>query len=119
MKKFLIGLVVLFVLAVGLPIVANAQSCKVQQRNVSRNYYNNDGYYNRNNRSYNRNRGSRVGNFVRNRNVRNIALATGGGALAGGLIGGNRKGILKGAIVGAGAGALYTYVLKPQKRGYR
>ena len=119
MKKFLIGFVVLFVLAVGLPIVANAQQCNVRQRNVSRSYYNNANY-NRQNRNYyvQQRRGNRVANFFRNRNVRNIALATGGGALAGGLIGGNRKGILKGAIVGAGAGALYTYVLKP-KRSYR
>ena len=118
MKKFLIGLVVLFVLAVALPIAANAQQCNLRQRNVSRSYYNNDGYY-RQNRNYGQQRrGNRVANFFRNRNVSNIGLSTGGGAIIGGLLGGNRKGIAKGAIVGAGAGALYTYILRP-KRGYR
>jgi hypothetical protein len=38
--------------------------------------------------------------------------------LVGGLIGGNRKGILTGALVGAGAGALYTYVINPKKKRY-
>jgi len=113
MKKFLIGSVLLFVFAVALPTVANAQTSYSRQRsNVNRNYYNSNNY---NARSRNNRRPSF---FQRHRNTRNIILSTGGGALIGGLLGGNRKGMLKGAIVGAGAGALYTYVLKPKKRHY-
>ena len=56
--------------------------------------------------------------YRRHRNVINMAVGTGGGALLGGLIGG-RKGALIGAGVGAGSSALYTYKLKPKKRKYR
>jgi hypothetical protein len=48
----------------------------------------------------------------------NVGIGAGGGALAGGLIGGNRRSIGAGALIGAGAGALYTYVIKPKKRRY-
>ncbi|MCE7962621.1 MAG: hypothetical protein DYH05_09020 [Acidobacteria bacterium ACB1] len=56
--------------------------------------------------------------YRRHRNLINIAAATGGGALLGGIIGG-RKGMLIGSGIGAGSGALYTYALKPKKRHYR
>jgi len=56
--------------------------------------------------------------YRRHRNVINMAVGTGGGALLGGLIGG-RKGALIGAGVGAGSSALYTYKLNPKKRKYR
>lgn len=56
--------------------------------------------------------------YRRHRNVINIAAATGGGALLGGIIGG-RKGMLIGSGIGAGSGALYTYVLKSKKRHYK
>ncbi|MBX7172860.1 MAG: hypothetical protein K1X72_17955 [Pyrinomonadaceae bacterium] len=112
MKKFLIGLMMLFVFAVTVPLEASAQTCRVRSRSyTSRNYFNGNSY------SAPR-RGNRVKRFFQNRNVRNIALATGGGALLGGILGGRRTSMLKGAIIGAGAGALYTYVLKP-RRNYR
>lgn len=47
-----------------------------------------------------------------------MIISTGGGALVGGLLGGRRSSMLKGALVGAGAGALYTFVLKPKKKTY-
>lgn len=56
--------------------------------------------------------------YRRHRNVINLAAAAGGGALVGGIIGG-RKGMLIGSGIGAGSGALYTYVLNPKKRHYR
>jgi hypothetical protein len=56
--------------------------------------------------------------YRRHRNVINMAIGTGGGALLGGLIGG-RKGALIGAGIGAGSSALYTYKLRPKKRKYR
>ncbi len=56
--------------------------------------------------------------YRRHRNLINMGVGTGGGALIGGLLGG-KKGALIGAGVGAGSSALYTYKLKPKKRKYR
>ena len=109
MRKF-IWVLVITILAFGfiptmLPIEASAQS-----------------YYVRKTRDrYGRVRWVRVRKpsyYRRHRNVINMAVGTGGGALLGGLIGG-RKGALIGAGVGAGSSALYTYKLKPKKRKYR
>ena len=47
----------------------------------------------------------------------NIGIATGAGALIGGLLGG-RRGVGYGLLGGAGAGALYTYKLNPKRRRY-
>lgn len=109
MKKFLIGLIMLAVFAVTVPLAVDAQTCHPRKRKAS---------YSRNYqvRGY---QAQRPSFWSRHRNTRNILLSTGGGALIGGLWGGNRKGIAKGALVGAGAGALYTFVLKPKKRSYR
>ena len=55
--------------------------------------------------------------YRRHRNLFNVAIGTGGGALLGGLLGGKR-GAGYGALIGAGASALYTYKLVPKKRRY-
>ena len=55
--------------------------------------------------------------YKRHRNLINIAIGTGGGALLGGLIGG-KKGALIGTAAGAGGAALYTYKLNPKTRRY-
>lgn len=55
--------------------------------------------------------------YRRHRNVSNVGIATGAGAVIGALAGGG-KGALIGAGVGAGSGALYTYKLKKKKRHY-
>ena len=69
-------------------------------------------------RSYNRYSTTyRRPNFYRrHRNIMNVGIGTGAGALVGALIGGGR-GAGWGALAGAGAGALYTYKIKP-KRGH-
>ena len=56
--------------------------------------------------------------YRRHRNLINMAIGTGAGAIVGGLIGGKR-GAGIGAIAGAGGSALYTYKLKPKKRRYQ
>ncbi len=56
--------------------------------------------------------------YKRHRNLINIAIGTGAGALVGGLIGG-KKGALIGTAAGAGGSALYTYKLKPKRTYYR
>ncbi len=55
--------------------------------------------------------------YRRHRNLFNMAIGTGAGALLGALIGGKR-GAGIGAIAGAGGSALYTYKLNPKKRRY-
>lgn len=56
--------------------------------------------------------------YRRHRNVINMAIGTGAGALIGGLIGGKR-GALIGTAAGAGGSALYTYKLRPKRTYYR
>jgi hypothetical protein len=55
--------------------------------------------------------------YRRHRNVINMGIATGAGALLGGIIGGKR-GAGVGALLGAGGGALYTYKIRPKRRRY-
>ena len=117
MKKVLASLLVLFVLMVGLPLSAEAHnSCprhrKAKRSYVSRNYrsvaprYRTAGY------TY-----QRPSFYRRHRNLINLGVATGGGALIGALLGGKR-GALIGTGIGAGSGALYTYVLNKKRRRY-
>ncbi len=119
MKKFLAGLVVLFMLMVSVPLSAEAHNgCarhrKARKSYASRNYraraaqprYENYGYV------Y-----EKPSLYRRHRNLINLGAATGGGALIGALLGGKR-GALIGTGIGAGSGALYTYVLNKKKRRY-
>ena len=55
--------------------------------------------------------------YRRHRNLFNIAIGTGAGAIIGGLIGG-RQGAGIGALAGAGGSALYTYKLNPKRTRY-
>lgn len=55
--------------------------------------------------------------YRRHRNLSNILIGTGAGAIIGGLIGG-RRGVGIGALVGAGGSALYTYKLNPKRHRY-
>ncbi len=119
MKKFLAGLIVLFILMISVPLSAEAHNgCarhrKARKSYVSRNYrsravqprYANYGY------AY-----QKPSFYRRHRNLVNLGIATGGGALIGALVGGKR-GALIGTGIGAGSGALYTYVLNKKKRSY-
>lgn len=113
MKKFLIVLIALFVFTVTLPMSADAQSCRKKYRRstASRTYrstprYSTAGYTYR-----------KPSFYRRHRNLINIGVATGAGALIGGLLGG-RRGVGYGLLGGAGAGALYTYKLNPKRRRY-
>lgn len=109
-------MVIMFVFAVTLPLSAEAQSCrgkKYRKSNYSRNYRNaNRGYYQTRGYSY-----QRPSFYRRHRNLVNIGIGTGAGALIGGLLGG-RRGVGIGALVGAGSGAAYTYGIRPKKRRY-
>lgn len=118
MKKIVIGLLMFMVIAVTVPLSAEAHCGRhrsARRSNVSRNYarrsyarrsYATQGY------SY-----QRPSFYRRHRNVINLGLATGGGALVGALVGGKR-GAGYGSLIGLGSGALYTYVLNKKKRRY-
>ncbi len=102
MKKFLAGILVLFVLAIAVPLTVNAQRCeRPRQRNY--NGSNNNNYRN----AYNRNYRQRSF-YQRNRGVINTAAGAGAGALIGGIVKG-KKGAVIGALIGGGSSALYTY----------
>ena len=55
--------------------------------------------------------------YDKHRNLINIGVGTGAGALIGALLGG-KKGALIGAAVGGGGSALYSYVLNPKTKKY-
>ena len=113
MKKFLVSVMMFFVFAVGLPLSMEANACPRHRRSHARTY-----------RSYSRGystagyAANRPSFYRRHRNLINMGLAAGGGALIGGLLGG-RRGVGLGLLGGAGAGALYTYKLNPKRRYYR
>lgn len=102
MKKTISTFLMMAVFAVGLTALAGSASA--QERN----------YRNRQNRTtvY-----KKPSVYRRHRNLINMAIGTGGGALLGGLLGG-KKGALWGTALGAGGSALYTYKLAPKKRKY-
>jgi hypothetical protein len=115
MKKIIASLLVLFVLMVSVPLAAEACPAHhrrtVRRSSVSRNYaasprYRTAGYA-----------AQRPSFYRRHRNLINVGVATGAGALIGGIAKGKR-GAGIGALSGAGAGALYTYVLNKKKRRY-
>ena len=140
MKKFLVGTLMLMVLAIVLPLSVSGQSyCRRNFRGSSARYSN--AYYGnnyaryRNRRSYRRSyrqpvyyssyqptyhttySSNRPSFYRRHRNVINMAIGTGGGLVLGGLLGG-RRGAGVGALLGAGGSALYTYKLRPKQRLY-
>jgi hypothetical protein len=111
MKKFLVILTIFFVFAVGLPLSVEAHNgCSKHRkyRRATATRYATRGYVAQRRPSF----------YRRHRNLINIGIATGAGALIGGLLGG-RRGVGLGLLGGAGAGALYTYKLNPKRRYYR
>ncbi len=109
MKKYILGLI-FAVLMIGSITLATTNSVAAQTRYVAR-------VVDRNGRvrwvpvrspSY----------YRRHRNAINLAVGTGAGAVIGGLVGG-KKGALIGAGTGLGTSALYSYVIRKNKRVYR
>ena len=101
MKKFIATFVMMAMMAIMLPLAANAQTYQRVYRN---------GRYQtvrvcRDNRSF----------YQKHRDKINVGIGTGAGAILGGLING-RKGSLIGALAGAGGSALYTYKIRKNSR---
>ena len=103
MRKYLASFLVMAMFAVMIPL-ASATTASAQTR-----------YY-RNGRTYSTTY-KRPNFYQRHRNLLNIAIGTGAGALLGGIIGGKR-GALIGTAIGAGGSALYTYNIKPKRTRY-
>ncbi len=102
MKKFIATFMMMAMMAIVLPLSANAQT-----------------RYNRyNSNRVNTSRIYRQPNiYDRHRNVINVAAGTGIGAIIGAIAGG-KKGSAIGALIGAGGSALYTYKIKPKTNRY-
>jgi hypothetical protein len=136
MRKLLATLVLASMMLIALPLAAEAHpGCRRHRRASSRSYasqryyaqqryarqrYNGSGY-SRTYYSPSYSQGyyvqQRPSFYRRHRNVINMGIATGAGALLGGIIGG-RRGAGVGALLGAGGGALYTYKIRPKRRRY-
>lgn len=110
MKKFLVSIMMMLTFAVVLPL--SAEACPRHHHRT---------YATRRHRTTSYRTASYVARrpsfYRRHRNMINMAIGAGGGALAGGLIGG-RRGAGIGLLGGLGAGALYTYKLNPKRRRY-
>ena len=111
MKKFLVSIMMLLVFAAVLPLSAEACPRHRRHRTYASTRYRTTTYATR---SY---VAKRPSFYRRHRNMINMAIGAGGGALIGGLLGG-RRGVGLGLLGGAGAGALYTYKLNPKRRRY-
>jgi hypothetical protein len=105
MKKIIGTFLMMAMMAVMLPLAANAQT------------YNNRRCYS-DGRCYQTSRVYRQPSFYqRHRDKLNVGIGTGAGAILGAIIGGG-KGAAIGALVGAGGSALYTYKIKPKNKSY-
>ncbi len=103
MKKIITTFMMTALMAVAIPVLATSADAQTRSRYRARQTYT---------QTY-----KRPSFYKRHRNLINIAIGTGGGALLGGLIGG-KKGALIGTAAGAGGAALYTYKLNPKTRRY-
>ncbi len=102
MKKLVSTVIMAVMFAVMVPVFAGTAAAQTR-------YY---GNRSRTTRVY-----KRPSFYRRHRNLSNILIGTGAGAIIGGLIGG-RRGVGIGALVGAGGSALYTYKLNPKRHRY-
>lgn len=103
MRKYLVAFLMMAVMAVMIPLTASTANAQ------TRRYYRNGRVYTTTVR--------KPSFYRRHRNLINIGIGTGAGALLGALIGGKR-GAGIGALAGAGGSALYTYKIKPKQRRY-
>ena len=101
MKKFIATFMTIAMMAVLMPLAANAQS-------TSRRYYNGKTYKTH---KFNKKKST----YDKHRNLINIGVGTAAGTIIGALLGG-KKGALIGAGVGAGSAAVYSYGINPKDK---
>jgi uncharacterized protein YcfJ len=105
MKKYITSFLMVAMVAVMIPFMSTEVSAQqyLRSRKVTRSVVT---------RTY-----QKPSLYRRHRNLINIGIGTGAGALLGGLFGG-KKGALIGTLAGAGGSALYTYKINPKKTRY-
>ncbi|MEP6848479.1 MAG: hypothetical protein ABI999_06460 [Acidobacteriota bacterium] len=108
MKKIFATLMMVAMMAISIPFLSTNASAQ------TRRYYRSQSTYTT---PYNGNRYDSRSTYQKHRNLINIGIGTGAGALIGALIGGG-KGALIGGAIGAGGSALYTYKLNPKTHRY-
>jgi outer membrane lipoprotein SlyB len=114
MKKRLIATLMMFaMLAVMIPFSASSASAQTTR------YYNNRNYSQRtyNQGTYNQRVYKKPSTYNKHRNLINVGVGAGAGAILGALFGG-KKGAAIGALVGGGGAAVYSYGIKPKKKTY-
>jgi uncharacterized membrane protein YebE (DUF533 family) len=100
-------------MAVMLPFSVTTASAQTSRYN-SRSNYNQRNY---NQRVYNNRVYKKPSTYSKHRNLINIGVGTGAGAIIGALVGG-KKGAALGALIGGGGAAVYSYGIKPKKKTY-
>lgn len=115
MKKRLIAtFIMIAMMAVMVPFTAGTASAQTAK------YYRNNRNYNQrayNQRVYNQPVYKKPSVYSKHRNVINLGIGAGAGAIIGALAGG-KKGALLGALIGGGGAAVYSYGIKPKKKTY-
>jgi outer membrane lipoprotein SlyB len=115
MKKRLIAtFMMIAMLAVMLPFSASTASAQSTRYNGNNRNYNQRVY---NQRVYNQRVYKKPSVYSKHRNLINIGIGTGAGAILGALFGG-KKGAAVGALVGGGGAAVYSYGIKPKNKIY-
>lgn len=110
MKKRLIAtFMMIAMLAVMLPFSASTASAQSTRYNGNNRNYNQ--------RVYNQRVYKKPSVYSKHRNLINIGIGTGAGAILGALFGG-KKGAAVGALVGGGGAAVYSYGIKPKNKTY-
>lgn len=104
MKKLISTILMMAVLAVMVPLTASAQNYTTKR-------------YTSNGKVYKSKVVKKKNFYQKHRNVINMGIGTGAGAILGALIGG-KKGAGIGALAGLGGSALYTYKLNPKTKKY-
>ena len=112
MKKFFATAMMMAMIAVSVPVLSSSVSAQTRRSYQNRNSYSTPYNGNRYNSRY-----DDRSTYQKHRNLINIGIGTGAGALIGALIGGG-KGALIGGAIGAGGSALYTYKLNPKTHKY-
>lgn len=98
MKKFIATFVMIAMVAVLIPLVAETANAQTNRNNQRRYYV-----------------PKKKSTYQKHKNLIDIGVGTGAGTILGAIIGG-KKGALIGAAAGAGGGALYTYVINPKTK---
>ncbi len=94
-KKYFAAFVMLAMMAVMIPLMATSADAQTRRYRAPQ----------------------KQSTYDKHRNLINIGIGTGAGALIGAIAGG-KKGAVIGAAAGAGGGALYTYVFNPKSKKY-